>query len=69
MVLVSGEKYKFKIKTKLFLKIVSWRRFVYISKFGSTHLKNKEIKCKIIWEVHKRHLLLMSAALVPGWDR
>jgi len=69
IVLVCREKCKFKIKTKLFHKIVSWRRFLCTSKFGSIHLKNKEIKCKMIWEVHKRHLLLMSAPVVPGWDR
>lgn len=70
MVLVSREKYKFKIKTKLFLKILSWRRSLYTSMFGSTQLRDhsQEIKCKMIWEVHKRHLLLMSAP-VPGWDR
>lgn len=32
-------------------------------------LKSKEIKCKTIWEAHKRHLVLMSAPVVPGWER
>lgn len=68
MALVSGGKSTFKIKTKWFCKIVSWRRFLYTCKFGSTQ-KNKEIKCKMIWGVHKRHLLLISAPVVPGWDR
>lgn len=63
-----GKKYKVKINPKLFLKVVSWR-YLYTSTFGSTHLKSKEIKCKMIWEAHKRHLVLMSAPVVPGWER